>query len=564
VGKGWKFFLLGWALILAGGFLAHQIQTAGGVRVEDVRLTGTGGVPMSALLYIPPTATRDHPAPGILAVHGYINSRETQDGFAISLARAGYVVLALDQTGHGYSGGIVGANGFGGPDGLKYLRSLDVVDANNIGLEGHSMGGWAVLKAAEAMPDAYKAMVLEGSGPGVLGTRAGTPDFPRNVAVVFSRYDEFARLMWAVPRAWDVGDSAKLKTLFGATDAITPGHLHGDLAAGTARQLYTPVTTHPGDHISRDAIGDAVEWFGKSLQGGKPGRGDSVWVWKEIGTLAAFVGFVLLMLGSFELYLRLPGLARLALPQDPVRETRDARWWILLAAAALVPVLTFYPFMGLGQTLMPPSRLFPQSITNQILVWAALNAVITLILGRIIKAPKPRINARTRGALAIALLTVATGHLSLLLADFLFKVDFRFWVVALKLLSPRQFGWFLVYLIPYTLCFGVMSRALSGLAIRGDSAARQYATALAALAGGFLLLVVAQYAPLFLGGALLVPEQALNAIISIQFLPLMAVVAVILVFTARHTASPLPGAAICGLFVTWYIVAGTAVQFAGS
>jgi pimeloyl-ACP methyl ester carboxylesterase len=562
--KGWKLFLLGWALIFAGSFLAHRIQTSGNIRVEDVRFTGTNGVPMSALLYIPPTATRDHLAPGILAVHGYINSRETQDGFAIALARSGYVVLALDQSGHGYSGGTVGAKGFGGPDGLKYLRSLDVVDTNNIGLEGHSMGGWTVLKAAEAMPDAYKAMVLEGSGTGVLGTRAGTPDFPRNVAVVFSRYDEFARLMWAVPHAWDVGGSEKLKALFGSGETITPGRLYGDIAAGTARQLYTPVTTHPGDHISRAAIGDAVEWFGKTLKGGTPGRGDSVWVWKEIGTLVAFAGFVLLLLGAFALYLRLPIFAWLALPQDPVRERRDARWWLAIAASALIPVATFYPFMGLGQMAMPPSRLFPQSITNQILVWAALNALITVILGRVLKGAKPRFNPRGRGALAIAMMTVATGYLSLLLADFLFKVDFRFWVVALKLFSPDQFRWFLFYLIPFTACFAVMSRALMALAIRNDSAAKQYGSALAALAGGFLLFLIVQYAPLFLSGALLVPGEALNAIISIQFLPLMAIIAAILVFTARRTASPWPGAVICGLFVTWYIVAGTAVQFAGS
>ena len=49
------------------------------------------------------------------------------------------------------------AGGFGGPDGLAYLRSLDFVDKTNVGLEGHSMGGWTVLAAATAMPNDYKS-----------------------------------------------------------------------------------------------------------------------------------------------------------------------------------------------------------------------------------------------------------------------------------------------------------------------------------------------------------------------------------------------------------------------
>jgi pimeloyl-ACP methyl ester carboxylesterase len=159
----WSLAIAGLILILAGGLLAHFTQTAGGIRIEDVRFKGAAGNTMSALLYIPPNATAQTPAPGILAVHGYINSRETQDGFAIEFARRGYVVLALDQTGHGYSDPPSFANGFGGPDGLAHLRSLDIVDKNNIGLEGHSMGGWTVLAAAATMPNDYKSMVLEGS-----------------------------------------------------------------------------------------------------------------------------------------------------------------------------------------------------------------------------------------------------------------------------------------------------------------------------------------------------------------------------------------------------------------
>jgi dienelactone hydrolase len=207
--KGWLLFLAGWALILGGAALAGAIQTSGGIQVRDVRFLGDSGVTMSGLLYVPPNATAQTPAPGVLAVHGYINSRETQSGFAIEFARRGYVVLALDQTGHGYSGGAAFANGFGGPDGLAFLRRQPMVDPGNIGLEGHSMGGWTVLAAAAAMPDAYKAVVLEGSSTGAPFAAEGTPTWPRNLALVFSRYDEFGKFMWGVDDAADVGTSPR-------------------------------------------------------------------------------------------------------------------------------------------------------------------------------------------------------------------------------------------------------------------------------------------------------------------------------------------------------------------
>src|SRR3569832_1414634 len=116
-------------------------------------------------------------------------------------------------------------------------------------------------------------MVLEGSGTGVrigraLASPEGTPDFPKNLGVVYSRYDEFAPLMWRVDRAADVNQSASLKALFGTDMAVKTGRLYGDIAVGTARTLYTPSTTHPGDHISPEAVDNAVDWFGKTLKGG--------------------------------------------------------------------------------------------------------------------------------------------------------------------------------------------------------------------------------------------------------------------------------------------------------
>ena len=233
-------------VMLAGGVLAWLVQTAGGVRVLDVRFAGTGGVAMSALLFIPPNATPKTPAPGVMAVHGYFNSRETQGDFAIEFARRGYVVLALDQVGHGYSDPPAFVHGFGGPDGLRYLRSLDFVDKDNIGLEGHSMGGWAVVNAASAFPDGYKALVLEGSEHRRAVRAGGHAAFPRNLAVVFARYDEFSPVMWGVPTARGVADSLKLWKPFGTQGPVEPGKLYGSIADGTGACCTRRAARIPG------------------------------------------------------------------------------------------------------------------------------------------------------------------------------------------------------------------------------------------------------------------------------------------------------------------------------
>lgn len=563
--KTWGCFFIGAIVIVLGSWLAHSTQTTGGIRVQDVRFTGANATPMSGLLYIPKNATDKTPAPGILAVHGYINSRETQSAFAIEYARRGYVVLALDQTGHGYSGGLAFGNAFGGPDGLKYLRSLSFVDRDNIGLEGHSMGGGSILYAALGAPNDYKSMVLEGSATKTLFSPPGDANFPRNLAVVFSQYDEFSNLMWGIDRSLDVSASPKLKALFDTTSDVVPQKLYGSLDAGNARVLYTPSTTHPGDHISREAVGDSIEWFQKTLSGGTPlPRTDQVWMWKEFGTLVALVGFVVLLLGAFNGLLYTTHFAPLKQAIAPVYEKRDTRWWLSWVLTAAVPVLSFYYFFGLGASWMPPSSWFPQGITNQVMVWALLNGVITLLLSTVLRRSNTTLPSRWWLSLQLALATIGIGYLSLLLADYFFKVDFRFWVVALKLLSLEQFKYFLVYLIPFTLFFVVAFRALHGfLYVKGDSPMRHYLAGISAMAFGFLCFIAAEYIPLFTSGSLLIPAQALNAIISIQFLPLTAILGVVAVYTWRRTRSYVPGALLSSLFVTWYVVAGTATQFRG-
>jgi len=574
------FILLGVALVVVAGVVGWLVQTAGGtVAIRDLRFEGTNGTEMSALLYVPRTATAKTPAPGILAVHGYINSRETQSGFAIELARRGYVVLALDQTGHGYSDPPAFANGFGGPDGLKYLRSLDIVDKDNIGLEGHSMGGWTFLAAAAVMKDGYKSAVLEGSSTGAPFAAEGSPTWPRNLAVVYSRFDEFSQLMWSIPRAADVTRSDKLKKVFGTDADIVPGKVYGSIADGTARALFTPVTTHPGDHISNSAIGYAIDWFGQTLTGARSlPTSNQVWIWKELATLAGFVGFVFFLLGMGGVLLRTKTFSRLAGPVPAPKPLAGPVWWIGGAVTAAIPVVFFYLFMTLGAGVKA-SWFFPQTITSQIMVWALMNGAIFLVLFLVwhfVTAAAQGATAATYGLVepdkvgwggigldaVYAIAVVFAGYLLLVCADFFFKIDFRFWVLALKPMSSLQLGIFLRYLLPFAAFFLISSVTLHAQyrLPRANAWARYFAN-MGIMAGGFLVFLLLEYLVLFARGSLLNANQPLNTIVAIQFLPLMILASIFSTWFYEKTGRVYAGAFVNALFVTWYIVAGQAIQF---
>jgi pimeloyl-ACP methyl ester carboxylesterase len=562
--RGARLLLCGLLLMIGGSLLAHWVQTSGGIRVLDVRFVGTGGTAMGAFLFVPPNATAKTPAPGILAVHGYFNSRETQSDFAIEFARRGYVVLALDQTGHGRSDPPAFRNGFGGPDGLRYLRSLDIVDKDNIGLEGHSMGGWTVVNAAAAIPDGYKALVLEGSSTGPPFSPEGSPQFPHNLAVVFAHHDEFASTMWGAPNGIAVTHSPKLWKQFGTADAVTPGQVYGSIEQGTARVLFDPPGTHPWNHLSKTAIGYAIDWFQRTLKGGTPRpANEQIWQWKEFGTLLALIGFVPLLLGLFDMFLRLPYFSRLQAAPVVARQQRSTRWWITLCAGALLPALTFLPFAQLGSQWLPASHLFPQAFSNEIVVWALLNAVLVAGLSLLPGNVRAQPTLDVFRAMLLGSLVAVVGYALVALLYAFLLVDLRYWFVAFRPLQPAQFGTFLAYLVPFAVFFLVVLRALhANLAVSNDSPARQYLVNLVSLVGGFIVFLALQYGLLFGAGhtTSFFMNDALRVIIAINFVPLMAIVAILATFTWRRTGSHVSGAVLCAALIAWYVVVGQATQ----
>ncbi len=553
--------ITGLLLILLGAWCAMTVRTTGGIVVRDIHFEGTGGTRMSALLYIPKNASMATPAPGILAVHGYINSRETQDGFAIEFARRGYVVLAMDQTGHGYSKGAAFSNGFGGADGLRYLRSLPMVDKAQIGLEGHSMGGWTVLSAAAAMPADYNSVVLQGSSTGAPFAADGTPIWPRNLALVFGKYDEFSALMWGTPRAMDAGDSAKLKSVFNTADPVKSDQQYGDIAKGTARILHQPAVTHPGEHFSKAAIGHASDWFAKTLKGGTPKpASDQVWIWKEAGTGIGLIGFVMLLLGVFDTLLRLSAFAQLRGAAEPACARRDGGYWREFAWTSLTPALLFFPVFGGLYLVSLSAPIFPQVVTTQVMLWALLGAGIAWLRTRKI-AHNASAKPNWLKLLAIAGVTLAICYAALVLIDTIFTTDLRFWIVALKVPAEHHWSIIALYIVPITAAFLVSNRGItSALTVQGDGTLKRYMWAILAMTGGFLAILVPVFAYFFASGILLTAFDPLSTVIALQFVPVLAALAIIAVYTWQRTGNHRAGALISGMLVTMYVVAGTATQ----
>ena len=574
MGRRWGLFALGWVLVLAGGLIASLVQTSGGVKIQDIRFPGQGTTQFSALLYVPATATAQHPAPAVLVSHGFINTREMQSPFAIELARRGFVVMAMDMSGHGFSGGALGEQGFGGPAALGYLRTLPFVDKSNIGLEGHSLGGAPVVNAALAFPDGYKSIVLEGSTTGVLGQPGeGSTTFPHNLEVVMGQYDEFAPLMWQEAKGSDINRSVRLMKMFGTTAPVVAGQLYGDIGAGTARMFVNPPVDHPQEHFSAAGVAAAVDWFQRTLQGAAAPKppGDQIWFGKEIGTLIGFIGAVVLMLGTFQLLVPTRLFATLGQAPEPAARRRGPRWWLAFVVTTALPALTFYPLMkiaplvffapfALTRSLPFGLTTFSEQITNQLAVWAVLTGLIGWLLSFVLRSGRPVFAPRWSEAWGAAMASVGVAYLALVIVDLLFKVDFRFWVLGLKPFDARHFAYFVIYLPFFTVFFLLSLRGFcASLPVKGESEASALIIGALAMALGFSVMLLAQYLNMRATGLLLTPGEPLNTIIAFQFVPLLAVIGVIAAFTYRRTGDYAAGAFICALFITWYIVAGTAV-----
>jgi pimeloyl-ACP methyl ester carboxylesterase len=571
-------------LIICGSLLGGWIQRgAGKAIIKNVRYTGPNAFVYSARLYVPKGVTNKNPAPGAFVIHGGDAQNEIMGNVAVELTRRGIVVLSIDQPGAGYSDPPSFSMGMGGADGLRYLRSLDIVDTKNIGLVGMSMGGDALGSAVKAFPDGYKAVACldskVGLGPGK------EIDIPvHNVMVTWGLLEEHTPFFWRVPFPKDMPDSKVLKSFLGVTERVQPGKLYGSIEDGTAGMLRFTQDTHLTNMDSNEAIGNVIEWFQMTLKGVKEiPASNQIWVWKVVGTFAAFIGLMLFLFPVGALLLETNYFKSIGEAVPEYKGLKGTGWWIgALLTTILAPLTYVWARNTMGQKVLVPNSLWPQSQINRYyLGWIIILGVISIIIGLITHFAVTRKSGATgvnygltwagKGmdwskigkSLLLAFYILIPAYLIVLAAYNMLDVDFRLNFLAIRAMSFLRFRIFLGYVIPFVFFYLILAFMLHGF-LRAKNGAmtigREMIVNALILIAGMIIWMAIQYIATFSSGA---PLLGADTNLTIRALPLLIIwfaLGMTSTYFFRKTGHIYVSGFLMGLFVTWYVVANSMIS----
>lgn len=578
-------------ITLLGAFIGSGAQTVGGkVSVKSIRIASEDGKTISALLFVPDTATNKTPAPAVLAVHGYVNVKEHMTEYAIELARRGYVVLAPDLSGHGYSerSAVDGAlkqekTATGGVnDAFKALYNMPFIDQKNVSIIGHSLG--ALSSQVTQMMNADKVKAL-----GLLGY---CPMFPVagkcNVAVLLSQYDESGHFFLNDAKTIPEGkDSQNMKAAFNTNDPVVTGKLYGSFEDGTARQWFMPQNTHPGDLFRKQPIADIVGFLQNSSPAPNPiDPNNQIWKWHQFGTLIALLGFAFSIFAAASLMLKTKYFGTLVQTVPKSSGLKGIYRWIAAAVITAIPAFTLIKFGNAGSTIAP-SKLLPMEWSNITFTWAAGTAVIFLVLFAIwhfvtAKSAGDR-NAVTYGlststenpefkwkyigkSLLLAIITLGIPYTLLCLVYNTLNLDYRFIVVMFHPMDFVHFKIFLVYLIPSLIFFFAASLVTNNWfrtkEFTGAKAIIPYAANALIAVAGLIVFDLIQYITMFQTGAVKWGGgiDLMLGIVEWQLIPLIAFASMIATYFYKKTANIYTGVFTSAVLVAWYSVCINAIN----
>ena len=576
-------------LMLVSCIFTSLIQTNGGsVTIEEINWVTDNGYTMNAWVFIPENATAETPAPAVVTSHGMFNNKSMQDLNFVELARRGFVVLAQDMPSHGDSGDTDGFAGtmMGMYESVKVLAKMPFVDAARIGITGHSLGGMSCnlsIQLDNYSPTPLIAAVLLNSADGEYTVNGEFANIygARDMGIVAGQYDEWffddtdANGNPTLPKDFIYNKNAQSILHFGKNPAGLEQRAANTIYKETVdgqeaiRVIYTPDIIHPWSHFSYKSTVGTIEFFDAALDAPiKIAPTNQVWQWKVVSNTIGLIGFFMFMVSLALVLAKTPFFGMdVEEPVAPRAVDKTGKIWFFASAALgiLFATLTYLP---IHSALSGSSGYIPgvtQSSPRATGTWAAACGAFTILSmvvsyfaygkknGMDLGEVGIKISLKNLGKTILLALTVIASLLVVLgAADYLFKADFRIWVVAFRTFKLKQLG---LTFAPYAFLFltyyvanSVAVNCFNYNTIGTKKWVNVLLVALSAVLPAIILLLM-QYIPYFSGSDLMWPQYNMYGVWLFPMLVLLPGAAVVSRIVYKHTKNPYLGGLICGLLV---------------
>ena len=603
-------------LCLFSGIFASLFQTSfQSVVVEDFRVIVKDGNYVNGQLYIPKDASEENKLPFLIFLHGNFNNYSMQDQNAIELSRRGFVVMITDNFNMGASS--ITEEGAWDMSQIRLMieyatGNYNFIDTDKIGIYGHSLGGYVAHDAVQyyltqeanggeckvsAILDAGNDPVYE---PYTNEETGETIDLAIDWGVIAAKWDEWCYVgETGDPSKYLSSDAARsfVNQLDGVdvTGDVENGKIYTGTIGGEehTRVIYQIPGIHPMNHFSKEGAAAAVSFFYDCF--GVPNGheyidpGNQIWLWKEVFNCVGLIGIFLFLfpfasalIHGTSYFRELQAGAKIDTAPRLEGTRKKVAYWVDYAINCLLPAVLFFPvaWMLVGESSWIPGtdwgpsstvpHWFGQPNTNELASWSAVTGLVLLIIFvacyfAVRKKTDEKIPSywgvktsirKLWKSFVLALTVTTCAYVILYFTEFMFNVDFRIWVLAMRVFTVRDVVYALAY-APAFILFYLANAILvnGGNSVEGRPEWKVLLLSIVSNIAGIVIIIAIQYITFTTTGSL-----PFNAMRVVNLFPLVALIPAGTVISRQFykaTGNVYAGAFTVGILYTLMTVSNT-------
>ncbi len=468
-----------------------------------------GDYQLQGLLYKPKDVSNTNQAPAVVLAHGIANSKEVVSGFALELAKRGFVTLALDETAHGNSGGNLRDQSdpsLGVLNAVNWLKGQSYVNKNAIAVIGHSMGAGSVLSAGLNSTDIKATILIGGGVNGTLTESSGmNTTNPHNLLIIIGRFD----VLFNVPKL----QNSQLESVFNTSTTIQLNKLYGSFSDLTARKLVTVPATHLLEIISPDSIRMITDWLSHSLDITltNPSSDYSSFLIRDFFLLVAFAFFVWFILLLSKVFIPKYTLNK---EEALLSGVEKGNKYLLGLSWGILSLVLFVPSLLIGMVIIFPPIIFGSFFAFWLL-FTSIGGLLVLFLYRRLNYIKFISKELIKSVIAnikeiyFALALIVFMYAVTILMEELFQLNFKIFIPILNEIGSIKRIIIFLILIPYTVLFFFVQNVYFFLLSDYDDfkSSKTVIIQLLLLVGPFIIILMLLYVPILLFSTVIIPGQ---------------------------------------------------------